>query len=161
MCIDPFSIAAIVGAASSVASGIQGYQSSKAQAKFAERQAQIEQDKGNYEAARQRDQNKRAIDKMRGDYLSSGIALDGSPMAVIEDSTAEGSLDEQAIRYGATIKRDNYRFEAGMAKMNGTSALVGGALGAITPFINASTSRSSVNQQRTMIQNPYLQQGMY
>ena len=159
MCIDPFTLAAGVSAVGSAVSGIQGYQSSRAQAKFQERQAQIEQEKGAYEAARTRDANKRAIARQRAGYLSSGIALDGSALAVIEDSTLEGSLDEQAIRYGATINRDNSRFSAGMSRMNATSQLVGGAIGAVTPFINASTQRSQNNQQRTMIRNPYAMAG--
>lgn len=160
MCIDPFTAAALVSAAGSAVSGIQGYQSSKAQAKFQERQAQIERDKGAYEASRQRDANKRAIASQRAGYLSSGIALEGSALAVIEDSTLEGSLDEQAIRYGAGIRSDNNRFGASMSRMNATSQLVGGAIGVVSPFINASTQRSQNSQQRTMVRNPYLQAGV-
>jgi hypothetical protein len=159
-------IGGIIQAVGTIASAQAQSASYKAQAKYAERQAVMEGQKGAYEAARQRDRNNRQLATMRGAYLSSGIALAGSPDQIIQDSATEASLDEQAIKYGAKVKSDNLRFESQLARMNARSAMTGGVIGAIGSVVNGFTQQAqaaagssmlqtSVAQQRTMIRNPY------
>jgi hypothetical protein len=155
MCIDPLTLGAIASAASSVAGGVMGMQQANAQSKIANRQADAEAARGSYEHARQKAANDRQLAAMRGNYLSSGIALEGSAADAIESSAVEASLDEQAILYGAQARSDNLRYEAKMAKASGQSAMVGGIMGGITPFINLQSQRKTQNQQMTMIRNPY------
>ena len=158
MCIDPFTLAAIgagVSAAGSVASGVAGYQSSKAQAEYADRQATMERQKGAYEASRLRDRNNRELAGMRGQYLSSGIALSGSAADVLQDSATEASLDEQAIKYGAKVRSDNLMFESGLARSNANMSMVGGILGGVGALASGFSEASKFRQSRTMIRNPY------
>ncbi|MGB3390081.1 MAG: hypothetical protein WBA88_19095, partial [Pseudaminobacter sp.] len=121
-----------------------------------------EQQRGAYERARTMDSNTRQLDRMRGQFLSSGIALEGSAQDVIDDSASEASLDEQAIRYGAQVRSDNLMFESKMARMNAGSAMIGGALGALSSVVGGLSQQADQNSQRTMIRNPYaLGGGLY
>lgn len=114
-------------------------------------------EKGNYDANLQSRSSDRQLASMRGQYLSSGIALSGSAIDVLQDSATEASLDEQAIRYGAQVQSDNYRFQSGLARSNAKSAMTGGYLGALATGVNAF---SSTNQgQRTVISNPFVSAG--
>lgn len=152
-------IGAAIGIAGTIASANAQSQSYKTQAAYADRQAVMTDQKGAYEGARVSDQNDRKLADIRGQYLSSGIALDGSVSDVLLDSATQASLDEQAIKYGTQVQKDNLKFEAGMARMNAKNAMAGGILGALATGVNAFTSISQQSQQRTMISNPYVNAG--
>lgn len=155
-------IGAVIGAATSIAgtmaSASAQSQSYKTQAAYADRQAVMTDQKGAYEGTRLSNQNDRKLADMRGQYLSSGIALEGSASDVLLDSATEASLDEQAVKYGTQVQKDNLKFEAGLARMNAKNAMTGGILGALATGVNAFTSISQNNQQRSMITNPYVAQ---
>ena len=160
MCIDPVSLALIGGGISAIgqiSSASAQSASYKTQAEYADRQAQMAAQKGAYDASQQARQNDRQLASMRGQYLSSGIALSGSALETLQDSATQASLDEQAIRYGAQVQSDNYRFQAGLARSNASSAMTGGFLGALATGVNTLSSVNTMNTQRTMIINPYTQ----
>lgn len=158
MCIDPFTlIAAGVSAAGSIMGAQQQSDAYKTQAQFADRQARVEQQQGAYEAGRLADQNNQKLAGMRASYAHAGVALEGSPTNVIVSSAEQASLDEQAIKYGAQLRSDNARFEGAQARANASSAMSGGVIGAITPFVNA-FSQASQNK-RTRIMNIYAMGG--
>lgn len=157
MC-DPLSLTvatAAIGAASSLYGGFQQAEAYGMQAEAAERSAVGEERSGAYAAKRIADANKRALDSMRGQYLSAGFALTGSPAAVIEDSAREGSLDEQAPIYDARIRAANKRFEARMARFNKTSAQVGAVLNAASSVTGSFANYRSFEEQRTKLKSPY------
>lgn len=159
MCFDPLSLTLIgagVSAAGQIYSASAQSASYKAQATYADRQAQMADEKGNYDATIQGRSNDRQLASMRGQYLSSGIAVSGSAADTLLDSATEASLDEQAIRYGAKVQSDNYRFQSGMARANAGNAMAGGVMGALASGVNAFTGMSQQNQMRTMISNPYV-----
>lgn len=149
-------LAMTVGAAGQIYSASAQSASYRAQAAYADRQSEMTQQKGAYDASQQARQHDRQLANMRGQYLSSGIALSGSALDVMEDSATQASLDEQAIRYGAQVQSDNYRFQAGLARSNASSAMTGGYLGALATGVNTLSSSHASNQQRTMITNPYV-----
>ena len=128
----------------------------RSQGQWADRQAVIERQQGNYEAARAGDQATRQLASMRGAYTSAGVALEGSPLTILEDSAREASLDQQAIRYGATLRSQASTFEAGQARRNASSARTGAIIGAISPFVDAFSQQRQNNQMRSMIRNPFL-----
>lgn len=148
-------IGAAVSMVGTLASASAQSQSYKLQAQYADRQAMMAQQKGAYDARQLGRQNDRQLARMRGQYLSSGIALEGSPLDVLTDSATEASLDEQAIKYSAQVQSDNYRFQSSMARQNARNAMTGGYLGALSTGINAFTQMASMGMQRTMISNPY------
>lgn len=162
----PAGVASAMSTAATVAgAGISAYgayssgqaqaQSYETQGKYAQRNAVMEQQKGAYEAARLTDSNDRQLAGMRSQYLSSGIALDGSAVDVLSDSATEASLDEQAIKFGAKVRSDNLMFEFKLARSNGKSAKAGGVLGALGAVVGGLAQTANNMQQRTMISNLY------
>lgn len=124
-----------VGVAGTLAQADAQASSYESQAKMAERQREITADKGVYEAGRLDSQNDRRLNEMQSSYLSSGIALEGAPSDVLQDSATEASLDKQAILYGSEIQQDNLQFEADLARMNAGSARTAGKIGALSAVI--------------------------
>lgn len=162
MCLPDFGlsmIAAGVSAVGQIASASAQSASLRAQSRFQERQSILAKQQGGYEAARFNDQTSRQIDQMRGQFLSSGIALDGSALDVIADSASEASLDEQAIKFGAQIRSDNLAFESQMSKINAKNAMAGGILGAAGDIVGGLAKTFDQRQRRTTITNPYLNMG--
>ncbi len=152
-------IGAAISAVGTIASASAQSQSYKAQAAFQKRQAIMEQQRGAYEGARLRDRNDRQLASMRGQYLSSGIALSGSALDVLQDSATEASLDEQAVRYDSQVRADNLNWSAKMSRMNASNAMTGGVLGALSTAIGGIGQQMDQNSQRTMIRNPYAMYG--
>lgn len=163
MCLDPISLIAMgVSAASSIVGAAGQAASYNAQSQYAQRQSEMSLQRGAYESAMTGRRNDQQLARMRGQYLSSGIALEGSASDVLLDSATQASMDEQAIRYGAKVESDNYAFQANLARMNAGQAMMGGALGALSSGINTFASANERRQQRTMILNPYAQpRGLY
>lgn len=148
-----------VAAGGQLYSGMQQAQGYRSQAAMSDRQAVMEQQAGAYEARRTQEQNDRKLAGMRGSYLSSGIALEGSPAAVITDSVDQASLDEQAIKYGARVRAGNLQFEARQARSNAGNAMVGAVIGATGTAIGGWNQYNDLQQRRTMITNPYANYG--
>jgi len=148
-------IGGAVSAVGALASASAQSASYKAQAKYQDRQAALEEQQGAYEASRQKTANDQQIADMRGQYLQSGIALEGSPADVIQSSTTQASLDEQSIKYGAKIRADNARFSANLARSNASSAQMGGYFSAAGAMIGGINNQIQQNAQKTMIRNPY------
>lgn len=162
MCIDPISMVAMgVSAAGSLYSGYTQSQSYNAQGQYADRQSELAREKGAYEASQQERENTQRLASMRGQYLSSGIALSGSAADVLQDSATQASLDEQAIRYGAEIESDNYKYQANLARSNAKSAMAGGVMGALSSGVNAFTGATNRNTQRTVIRSQYVPNSYY
>lgn len=162
MC-DPVSLTvagAVIGAGGSLYSGFQQAGAYRDQARFAERAAVMEGQAGRYEMERVKSRNDRALAGMRQQFISGGIALEGSAKEVIADSAAEASLDEQAILYGAKVRSDNKRFEAKLARSNARSAIIGGFINAAGSIIGGATDVATYNANRTMMLNPYQQAGL-
>ncbi len=132
----PF-IGAFVSAAGTLYSGISQAQAARAQAAQFERQAQIERDRGLFESQRERERHRRIAGLQRASFLASGVALEGSPVDVVVDSALENQIDIEAIKYGARLREDNYRFSAQTARRNASQSLVGGVIGSLTPLIGA------------------------
>nr|WP_319485666.1 hypothetical protein [uncultured Cohaesibacter sp.] len=128
-------VGAIIGAAASVMQGAMAAQSANAQAAVYDRQAQMERDKGEYEAGLQDKALTRTLGKNRATALANGLALVGTPADVIADNAVEGALDVQAIRYGAEVNATNYEMQADVSRMQGRQAMAGGVFGAISPII--------------------------
>lgn len=148
-------VGAVVSAVGTLASAAAASAQARAQQEALNRQALMESQRGAYESQRQKDANTRKLAGMRGQYLSSGVALSGSALDVLTESATEASLDEQAILYGAKVRSDNLRYEAKIAGMNAKHAMIGGALGAFGDVLGGVTRQRAMNENRTMLSNPY------
>lgn len=117
------------------------------QAELNERQAEIEQQRGAFEAQRERENAQRILARQRANFAASGVALEGTPTAVIEDTATETALDIAAIRYGSALRSGNFRTQASYDRANASSARTAG-------FISAGTNLFS-GLARTRLSNPY------
>lgn len=140
MCVPLPLIGGIVSGVGSAIGAIQSANAYKAQAKFHERQAEMERDKGAFDAARQTERARQILGQQVANYSASGIQIDGSAADVIADTGSQAALDVGAIRYGADIRSSNERFEAQMARTNARGAQVGAVFGFASPIIDSATS---------------------
>ena len=129
-------VAGFISAAGTMFSAMSQAQAARSQAAQFERQAQIERDRGIFESQRERERHRRVAGEQRAAFLASGVALEGSPTDVIVDSGQENEIDIEAIKYGARIREDNYRFSAQMARHNARQEMVGGFIGSLAPMIS-------------------------
>lgn len=144
-------LGAIVGAAGSIFSGMATAASYKAQAaaykaeaKAKEYQAISQGNAGAYESGIKIDEGKRITGKQVTGYASSGVDISsGTPGEVISDSASAVNMDVAAIRANWQDKANLSAYESKIAKMNAksasrnaTMAMVGGAIGALSPIVD-------------------------
>lgn len=150
MCMPALALAgAAVTAVGSIMGGAAQSAGLKASAKYNERQAIMEQEKGVYEAGLKKDEGQRILSKQRTGFARMGIVgTTGSAADVAADQTYSTNLDVAAIKYGAAVKASNYRYQAKLDRFNAKNAMAGGIIGGIAPLINAAgTSFNSSYQQ--------------
>ena len=119
----------------------------EAQARLNERQSLIEQQSGAFEAQRERENAERIMARQRAGYLASGVALEGSPTAVIEDTATEAAMDIAAIKWGSNLRASNYQAQAGVDRMNASATRTAGTIGAFGSFASGLA--------RTRLSSPY------
>lgn len=86
------------------------------QAGLYEGQARLETETAGYEAARLEDRGKRTAGTQKNEYLSTGLALEGTPAQVIADSARENALDIAAVKYSAAIRSKNMLDQAALLR---------------------------------------------
>lgn len=133
---------AIFGLLGAVVSGLGAMAQAKAQqeqeeykAKLERRQAMIQREAGAFKGRKQADEVKRALGKQRAGYASSGLALEGSPAMVIEESAEEGALDVAAIRWNSNLQEQTHEYNAKVHDMNAKAAKQAAAFALLTPII--------------------------
>lgn len=141
MCL-PAPALAVIGLAGSVVQGIGAAQASQAnaasldaQANMNERQAELEQQTGEFEAARTREVVNRALGAQRAGYAANGIALTGTAEEVIRETALEGALDMEAIRWNSSLRQDNLKYEAKINRMNAQTERSAAPLNFLAPVI--------------------------
>jgi hypothetical protein len=122
-------LAAAIGLAGSVVSGIGAAQQAKAQqasinaqAKLQGRQMQIDRETTGYEVSRTQDKIDRTLGAQRAGFISSGVGLSGSALDIMGETETEGALDVAAIRWNSKLRQDNIGYEQKITKMNAKDA---------------------------------------
>lgn len=128
-------IGALASAAGSIVGGMAQQQAANAQAAVYTQQAEAERLTSQYNANRQQEKAVRLIAQQRGGLLANGIALDGSALDLIDDTTKQTELDVAAIRWNGELKARNFETQAAAYEAKGDAAMVGGIIGAIAPTI--------------------------
>jgi hypothetical protein len=136
------------GAATSAISASQAASAEKDAADFnakvAENDATVARQKSKYEADRLRERNRRVIAEQRGEYLASGLQLNGTVDDVIFDSSLQGELDALSTEYSGQAQANSSRSEAMLSRKRGAAAksgvgltVLGTALGAGGQMVNS------------------------
>lgn len=156
MCV-PF-LGAIVGAAGSIFSGMataaayNGQAAAyKAQEQALKYQAKSEANAGSYESGIKLDEGKRLLGKQVTALAANGVDVaSGTPGDIMVDSASAVNMDVAAIRHNWQDKANlsNYnskiaKLNAQTAKQNARMAMVGGAIGALSPLVSGFTSTNT------------------
>lgn len=70
------------------------------------------------------------IGETRASYGAGGVTMEGSPMAVLEESAANAEADAQAIKRGGMARASAYERDAAMSRRSGSNAETTGYFGA-------------------------------
>lgn len=162
MCIDPGTLFLVTSLASaglqtagSLAQGQQAQQMAEMQARSIEQQAQADAQASAFEASRER--HKQAL--LRANAIAqtgaSGVALQGSPTEVLAANAREGELDLAAIRYGSTLRQNNFRTQAAISQYSGTQAKQAGLINATTGFVSGISQLYDPNRAVKFGSNPF------
>lgn len=87
------------------------------QAEANRRNAQAAQNAAAYQEDRHRERARKLMSSMRSLYGASGVAEEGTPLLVMEESAANAELDAQAIRYQGNVQSMQYTSQAALDKM--------------------------------------------
>ncbi len=137
MCIPALGlIGGLVSAAGTLAGASAQSAQLKAQAKFAERQAEIERERGAVEAARQRRAGNRLFGGHVAQFGKGGVSLSGSPTTALSNVQTETELDTDRIRLNALGREDQQRFTAGLNRARARAARTQGIFNAVSPLIS-------------------------
>lgn len=128
-------VGGIVSAVGSLAVGQANANAANAQAAMYERQAQAERAQAQFNSERQREKGIKMLATQRAGFLGNGVALSGSALDVLLDTTRENELDVSAIKYNAEIKAQNFEMQADSYKAKASAARMAGLFGAISPII--------------------------
>jgi len=144
-------IGGAVSAAGALASASAQSSAYKAQSQFEQRQSVMDLQAGAYKAAREKAVNDQKISGAQASYLSNGIALEGSPDAVLQSGATQASLDQEAIKYGAQVQSGNDQFSANLARANASSAMTAGYIGAASSIIGGFTKQAEMSKNATTL----------
>lgn len=135
---------AAVGAVGAIQQGRAASAAANYNASVSERNAQIEEMQAAEDAERSRRATRRRLGAMRAAYGASGVALEGSPMDVLEDSYAEGELDALTIQYQGRMAAMNSRENARLERMRGRASKTAGYLKAGTSLLTGAANVASM-----------------
>ncbi len=128
-------IGAVVSGIGAASQASQQAANQRANAQMQREQARQTIDAASLDAQRKQKEVNQVLGRQRSGYLSSGVALSGTPSSVIEESAAEGAMDVAMIRYNAGRSAANTRYAARVSDMNAENASKSAPLAFISPVI--------------------------
>lgn len=152
-------VAASAGA--SVISAYQQFRAGQIQKKVSYQQAALEEQDADraLEASREdariiRYQGKQVAGSQVAGYSASGVTLEGSPLAVMQESRVNNELDAMKTEYGGALQARQLRQDAAMRRYSGDTAYKSGMFGAgstlLTGGFNALGAYSTGAKQDAM-----------
>lgn len=83
---------------------------------------------------------RRRIGAARAGYGASGVALEGSPLDIIEQSAMEAELDRQNILYAGDLKAQGFENTAELERSRGKNAMTGAIFKAGSSLLTGTTN---------------------
>ena len=119
-------IAGVVGAATGAMGAIQQGKAAKKAAEFnaatQRNQATAARQKAEFDAKRHRSQVAALLDEQQVGFAKGGVALEGTPLEVMQATAEAGELDAQAILYGGEVQATGYESQATLSILEGNNA---------------------------------------
>lgn len=130
------SVAAPLGlaltAGSQIMSGYAAQQESKVTAETYRANAAIAAKQAENQAAQEKEKYRRFAASQRAAYGASGVDVNmGSPIDVLADTDAEGSVSVMQLLYGGQLEEANWRTRANTTLASGKNSMAGGILGGL------------------------------
>lgn len=141
--------ATVISAVGAISQAVSARNAAKYNAAVAERNAVISRQQAAANEAAQRRDAFRAMGRIRAGYGAAGVATEGTPLDVLEDSAAEAELDALNIRYKGEIAAMGYESEAQLQKTRAKSALVTGVFNAGSALLSGGAQYYRDNYGRT------------
>lgn len=138
---------AVAGAATTAVAQQQQAQQqqdvAKYNAKIATNQATATQYAADVQAKQRADRTRRLLASQRVAIGASGISTEGSPLAVMMDSAAQGAYEQGLIRYGGNRGAEALQGEAGLQRFYGDQASTAGDFRAGTTLLSGAGQGAS------------------
>jgi len=125
----------LVSAFGALAGGVQQQRVADYQAQVAKNNAAASRQAASANAERIRDRVRSTQSSARAAFAKSGVALQGTPLAVLGANQAEGELDVLTAIYKGELSGIAQENSAALARAEGSSALTGGLIGAGSTFL--------------------------
>jgi hypothetical protein len=129
--------AGVIAGIGGLMGNLQAKAAANANAKAQDAAAQQEQQAGAYASARKTEQVQRALGEERANISSNGLGLTGTSAAIVNESAVEGQLDVDAIRWNATTRANNLRYQAAVSRMNAKAEGFAAPISFLTPVIGS------------------------
>lgn len=118
--------AAVVGAASSVASGVMAQSASRKEASAMRSQGELAAQEAGIEAQRRADEVRRLSKKQKLAFIKNGVTLEGSPLLTIDETKRQGQEEVNAIMRRGYAINSLYNQRADIADREGRAQFIGG-----------------------------------
>lgn len=118
--------AAVVGAVSSVASGVMAQSAARKEAAALKDQGALAQQEAQTEAQRRADEVRRLSKKQKLAFIKNGITLEGSPLLTIDETKRQGQTEVDAISRRGYAINSLYNQRADITEREGRAQFIGG-----------------------------------
>ncbi|WP_035066650.1 hypothetical protein [Nitratidesulfovibrio termitidis] len=125
-----------VSAASSILGGLASSQTSDAEARAYQANAEYAMGAARNQAAASREQYRRLASSQRAAFGASGVDVnEGSALDVLALTDAEAELSAMELLYGGEMEAWSWKQKAATAKNQGGAGMLGGLLGAVPQLL--------------------------
>jgi hypothetical protein len=131
---------AVASAAGAIISAQQQAKGLEYQGEVAENQAEMARDIAAIEARRARLRGEYAKGEARAKFAKAGVAMEGTPLLVMEDLTAQLEHDVRIIKYGGRVQAVGRLAEADLYNMRARQAREAGYFKAAGSLLTLSSS---------------------
>lgn len=145
---------AAMTAVSSIKQGQQAEASAKFNADMQNRNALIARQQAGAEEEKQRRLTYMRQGAANAAYGASGVAMEGSPLDILEQSAAQEELDALNIRYRGEIGAQSAEGQAELSRMRGSAAAQAGMMGAGSAILMGAAKAVSAYKGGTGGGNP-------
>ncbi len=149
--MDPFTIAAGVGALGSLFKGILGFGASNAQAQAERNAAQQAEQQGGAAASEQVEEGNAQAATGAVTAAANGGGFVGSSLGVIQNIANKAMFNARTAAQRGRQSAVNAMYDASVSQANGANALIGGALDAGSSLLGGFAKSSAVAQQLAAI----------
>jgi predicted lipid-binding transport protein (Tim44 family) len=119
-----------LGAMSTLSAGMSSYQQSEFNADVAKKQAEQKRQANEYNETLQRRRVERLLSMQKVAAAGSGIAYEGSPLAVSLDTAYQYEIDKGLRKYNSEVEATKLENESELSMMYGRSQLLNSLLSA-------------------------------